>query len=113
MNSASSWTRLHQLAHGTWHDFLRSVATDLANYRPELTRAALVHQVRALSDNSYVFHIEFPTKQSELTVLPVELPPTRFPSGMVTLKKRTLSPVARLFIDTAREVARPLAKRTS
>jgi len=57
--------------------------------------------------------LRFPSKQSELAVLPVELPPTRFPSGIVTLKNRTLSPVARLFIDTAREVARPLAKRTS
>jgi DNA-binding transcriptional LysR family regulator len=57
--------------------------------------------------------LRFPTKRSELTVLPVELPPTRFPNGIVTLKNRTLSPVARLFIGTAREVARPLAKRTS
>jgi len=35
------------------------------------------------------------------------------PIGIVTLKNRTLSPVAQLFIETAREVAKPLAKRKS
>src|SRR5262249_10881485 len=57
--------------------------------------------------------LRFPAKRSELTVLPVELPPTRFPTGIVTLKNRTLSPVARLFMDTAREVANPLVKKKS
>jgi hypothetical protein len=33
------------------------------------------------------------------------------PFGVVTLKNRTLSPVAQLFIEHAREVAKPLAKR--
>ena len=33
------------------------------------------------------------------------------PVGIVTLKNRTLSPVAQLFIDCAREVAKPLARR--
>jgi hypothetical protein len=36
---------------------------------------------------------------------------TRVPVGIVTLKNRTLSPVAKLFIDHARDVARPLAKK--
>ncbi|MEA2875706.1 MAG: hypothetical protein QOF14_902 [Hyphomicrobiales bacterium] len=55
--------------------------------------------------------LRFPTRRSELKVLPVELPMARFPNGIVTLKNRTLSPVARLFIDTAREVARLLMKK--
>jgi DNA-binding transcriptional LysR family regulator len=46
-------------------------------------------------------------------VLPIELPAPPGPVGIVTLTKRTLSPVARLFIEHAREVARPLAKRKS
>jgi hypothetical protein len=33
------------------------------------------------------------------------------PVGIVTLKNRTLNPVARLFIEHAGEVAKPLAKR--
>ena len=53
----------------------------------------------------------FLTKRSELKVLPVELPMARRPNGIVTLKNRALSPVAQLFIDCAREVAKPLAKR--
>jgi hypothetical protein len=35
----------------------------------------------------------------------------RLPNGIVTLKNRTLSPVAQLFIDCARELTKPLAKR--
>jgi DNA-binding transcriptional LysR family regulator len=53
----------------------------------------------------------FLAKQSELRILPVELPTARRPNGIVTLKNRALSPVAKLFIDCAREVAKPLAKR--
>jgi len=56
--------------------------------------------------------LRFPTRRSELRVLPVELPMTRVPVGTVTLKNRTLSPVARLFMEHAREVAKPLAKKT-
>jgi len=53
----------------------------------------------------------FLAKRSELRILPVELPTARRPNGIVTLKNRALSPVAKLFIDCAREVAKPLAKR--
>jgi DNA-binding transcriptional LysR family regulator len=53
----------------------------------------------------------FLTKGSEFKILPVELPTARRPNGIVTLKSRALSPVAKLFIDCAREVAKPLAKR--
>ena len=49
------------------------------------------------------------TKHAGLKVLPVELPKARRPNGIITLKKRTLSPVARLFIDCAHEVAKELA----
>ena len=55
--------------------------------------------------------LRFPTKRPEIKVLPVELPIARVPIGIVTLKNRTLSPVAQLFIEHAREVAKPLAKR--
>jgi DNA-binding transcriptional LysR family regulator len=42
-------------------------------------------------------------------VLPVAFPNEAKPIAIITLKHRTLSPVARLFIDTAHEVAKPLA----
>jgi DNA-binding transcriptional LysR family regulator len=54
--------------------------------------------------------LRFPATRSELKVLHVELPMARRPNGIITLKNRTLSPVAKLLIDCAREVAKPLAK---
>jgi hypothetical protein len=43
-----------------------------------------------------------------IKVLPVEL---TMAHGIVTLKKRALSPVAQLLIEHVREVAKPLAKK--
>jgi DNA-binding transcriptional LysR family regulator len=54
--------------------------------------------------------LRFPARQAEVKELPIELPHTRVPVGIVTLKNRTLGPLARLFIDAARDVARPLIK---
>lgn len=55
--------------------------------------------------------LRFLTNRSEVKVLPVELPMASRPNGIVTLKNRALSPVAQLFIDCARDVAKPTAKR--
>ncbi|WP_426538174.1 LysR substrate-binding domain-containing protein [Bradyrhizobium sp. McL0615] len=44
-------------------------------------------------------------------VLPISLPTTRRPIGAISLKARTLSPVARLFIDCAHEVAKALPRQ--
>lgn len=49
---------------------------------------------------------------SGIKVLPVDLPTPALPIGIVTLKDRTLSPSVQLFIKTAREIAKPLAKST-
>jgi DNA-binding transcriptional LysR family regulator len=43
--------------------------------------------------------------------LPIELPIARRPIGAMTLKNRTLNPLAQLFIDCARDLAKQLAKR--
>jgi DNA-binding transcriptional LysR family regulator len=53
--------------------------------------------------------LKFPTYRGSLKALPIELPETRRPIGLITLKKRDLSPVAKLFINCAREIIRPLA----
>jgi DNA-binding transcriptional LysR family regulator len=55
--------------------------------------------------------LTFPTARPQFKVLPVELPLPPTPIGILTLKNRTVSPVAQLFIQHAREVAKPLAKR--
>jgi DNA-binding transcriptional LysR family regulator len=57
--------------------------------------------------------LRFPTRRPEIKVLPITLPTPNRPIGVVTLKNRTLSPVAQLFIDYARELAKPMAMRKS
>jgi len=54
--------------------------------------------------------LRFPTRRTEIKVLPVQLPMAPVPAGILSLKNRTLSSVARLFITHAREVAKLLAK---
>ena len=75
---------------------------------PEL-RISLLATGRFLTIAASAF--EFRTRRLELRVLPVELPMAHVPVGIVTLKNRMLSPVAKLFIECAREVAKPLVKR--
>jgi DNA-binding transcriptional LysR family regulator len=77
---------------------------------PPDVRASLLATGRFLT----MYHasvLRFPVERPELRALPVELPIADAPLGIVTLKNRTLSPVAQLFIEQAREVAKPLAKR--
>jgi DNA-binding transcriptional LysR family regulator len=55
--------------------------------------------------------LKFPAMRPEIKALPVHLPEARAPSGVVTLKARELSPVAQLFIECAREIAKVPGKR--
>jgi DNA-binding transcriptional LysR family regulator len=55
--------------------------------------------------------LKFGTNLPPLKVLPVELPVPPWPVGVMTLKNRTISPVAQLFLDCAREVVKPLLLR--
>jgi DNA-binding transcriptional LysR family regulator len=50
----------------------------------------------------------FAPARDTVKILPVKLPIKSRPVGIVTLRGRTLSPAARLFIQTVREVVRPL-----
>ena len=51
------------------------------------------------------------SKRPEIKVLPVQLQHDCMPIGVATLKNRTLSPVAQLFIQHAREVAKSRSRR--
>jgi DNA-binding transcriptional LysR family regulator len=51
-----------------------------------------------------------PSKYPLLKALPVKLPDVQRRVAILTLKNRTLSPLAELFIKTAREVAKRLAR---
>jgi DNA-binding transcriptional LysR family regulator len=55
--------------------------------------------------------LRFGTNLPPLKVLPVELPVPAWPLGVMTLKNRTISPVAQLFLDCAQEVVKPLQHR--
>jgi DNA-binding transcriptional LysR family regulator len=73
---------------------------------------------RLLESGRFVGHfgdrlLQFYSNRFALKTLPIELPIEPFSVAIVTLKNRTISPVAQLFIDCAREVAAPLAKRQS
>jgi hypothetical protein len=57
---------------------------------------------------SYI--LSYPTKKSDLKVLPVTLPIPDEPIGIATLKGRTLAPVAERVIDAARDVAKAKAR---
>jgi DNA-binding transcriptional LysR family regulator len=71
---------------------------------------------RLLESGRFVGHfgdglLQFYAERFALKRLPIELPIEPFSVAIVTLKNRTISPVAQLFIDCAREVAASLAKR--
>ena len=51
----------------------------------------------------------FSAGREMLKKLPIKLPGANFSTSIITVKNRTLSPLADLFIACAREVARPLA----
>jgi DNA-binding transcriptional LysR family regulator len=55
--------------------------------------------------------LQLGTHLPPLKILPVDFPSPPWPVGIMTLKHRTRSPVTRLFIEHAREVAKPLAAR--
>jgi len=50
--------------------------------------------------------VTFSRKNAPFKVLPVDLPTTREAIGVITLKHRTLTPIAQLFVDCARDVAK-------
>jgi DNA-binding transcriptional LysR family regulator len=53
--------------------------------------------------------LRFGPTRSALAPLPIRLPRWHLPTGAFILKERELSPLAQLFIERMREIARPLA----
>ena len=84
-----------------------SVVTDCPHMRVSLLATGRFVTVFPASS------FKFLAKRSELKVLPIDLPAARRPNGIVTLKNRATSPVAQIFIDCARKVAEPLARRVA
>jgi DNA-binding transcriptional LysR family regulator len=55
--------------------------------------------------------LQFPVPGQTLRALPIELPSTPRPLAIVTLKNRTLSPVAQVFVEAARKAAGAFAAK--
>jgi hypothetical protein len=81
-------------------------------------RCGRMHAKQSLSQLGCVRHapdqtmLKFPTYRGSLRALPIDLPETRRPIGLITLQKRELSAAAKLFAKSAREIVRPLATAT-
>jgi DNA-binding transcriptional LysR family regulator len=54
--------------------------------------------------------LRFNAARFPIKILPVEFKPRAWPVCIVTLKKRTVSPVVQTFMNCVREAARPMAK---
>jgi len=91
-------------------------ASGLPLPRATVITAALEMRANLLKTGRYFtilpeFWLRFPERHPFVRKLPIELPIAGGPIGIVTLKHRALNPAAQLLIETAREVAKPLAKR--
>jgi DNA-binding transcriptional LysR family regulator len=73
-----------------------------------VARIALVAKGRFLGLASETV-LRFGGWERAIKVLPIDLATKAGAVGIITLKNRTLTPVAQLFIDCAREVAKPMA----
>lgn len=54
--------------------------------------------------------LHFLTRHAEIKALPVELPTTRRPVAITSLKNRALSPLAELFVERVRATVKPIAR---
>jgi DNA-binding transcriptional LysR family regulator len=125
------WTRrrkieLAELANEPWtlppHDSDPGVlameafrASGLKPPRTSVITLSLNLRIRLLTTGRYLsmlagYALRARSKYPLLKALPVELPNVRRSILIITLRNRTLSPLAEQFIRTAREVAKPLAK---
>ena len=95
-------------------DAFRASGLDLP--RATVVTSALEIRANLLRTGRYLsivpeFWLQLPVPHPFIKKLPVDLPIAGGPIGIMTLKNRTPSPVTQLFIECAREVAKPLAKK--
>jgi len=106
---------MHKSDSALWSSFIEAFHTNgLKPPRVTVTVTSLHVRMSLLTTGRYLSVrprsvLRFQGKQPLIKALPVELPTARHPVAIVTLKNRALPPVARLFIDYIREIAKPLA----
>jgi DNA-binding transcriptional LysR family regulator len=91
-------------------------ASGLGLPRATVVTSALEIRANLLRTGRYLsivpeFWLQLPVRHPFIKKLRVDLPIAGGPIGIMTLKNRTPSPVTQLFIECAREVAKPLAKK--
>ncbi len=130
--ASSPWTRrrrieLAELVHETW--ILPPAETDVSLYIKDLFHGAgldvpaaqvicssmdMNHALLA-TDRYLAFYpgsmLMFGARRLAIKALPVNLPKTTIPFGVIRLKSRTPRPVERLFIDCIRELIVPFTRR--
>jgi len=87
-------------------------ASGLPVPRATVVATALEMRANLLRTGRYLsiipeFWLQFPVRHPFIRKLPVELPIAGGPIGIVTLKNRVPSPATRLFVECAREMAKP------
>ncbi len=95
-------------------DAFRSSGLQVPRIAVTTTTTHLLFQL--LESGRFVGHfghrlLQFYTNRFALKRLPIELPTEPFSVALIALKNRTISPVAQLFVDCARKVTEPFAKR--
>jgi DNA-binding transcriptional LysR family regulator len=78
----------------------------------DIARIALVAKGRFLTISTEAA-LRFANSDMAIKALPIDLPAMHGAVGVITLKNRTLSPVAQLFIECAREIAKPMPRGES
>jgi DNA-binding transcriptional LysR family regulator len=120
----SPWSRrrkieLAELVNESWQlsalNELQFRASGVRFARPKIVSFSYHLRNRLLATGRYLSVLprsllQFADLRSTLKVLPVKLPLEPQSVAIVTLKGRTLSPVASLFIACARDVVKPLAR---
>ena len=72
------------------------------------TNLLLAGQFLTISPTS---DLRLPTKRSDFKALPIKLPITPIPVGMITLTNRPLNSVGQIFLEHARDVAKSMAAK--
>jgi DNA-binding transcriptional LysR family regulator len=117
---------LEQLINEPWIQAHHEMAPGGPTFEAFSTRGLEVPQVRVFSNSLNLRYsllatgrfltmipasvLHFSPGRSLVKILPVKIPRWKLPYVVIALRNRTLSPMARLFIDCLREVAKPLAK---
>ena len=98
--------------HRLLTDMFRAMGFELP--RPAMVTATSVARIALVAQGHFLSVVSesvlrFGGWERSIKILPIDLAASG-PVGIITLKNRTLTPTAQLFIDCAREVAKPMAK---